>query len=225
MRLRAARSYPPTHARGSASLPDVNETSVTNCLNCQGASRERVAPLSSPTICQHRDGMHFVEPVRTQIRAEIFSNLGETMNPYRACPRCHRSDRMLAHAIDNSIEEYFGCGHCGHAWSYAKRDPGEPPIASPRELSRGEWRRDSPAMPTTSHDIDSRVCPRCGHAVFRSLYPVLAIRAAQGSVQLAGRIRHTPAWVCRNGSCDYREPFDMHDPVTTTVARKASKIA
>jgi hypothetical protein len=56
-------------------------------------------------------------------------------------------------------------------------------------------------------DGDTRPCPQCRNTlVFSSRYPVLAVGMALASGSYAAeRIRYEPAWVCRNGGCDFRE--------------------
>lgn len=57
-------------------------------------------------------------------------------------------------------------------------------------------------------DGDTRPCPQCRNTlVFTSRYPVLAVGLAleRSGSQIGDRIRYEPAWVCRNGGCDYRE--------------------
>jgi hypothetical protein len=56
-------------------------------------------------------------------------------------------------------------------------------------------------------DGHTRRCPRCREALmFTERYPVLTIgMALTRSRSDVGHIRYERAWVCRNGSCDYRE--------------------
>jgi hypothetical protein len=55
---------------------------------------------------------------------------------------------------------------------------------------------------------DTKACPQCRQTlVFNSSYPVLSVGMAlitSGREEPNG-IRYEPAWVCRNGGCDYRE--------------------
>lgn len=55
---------------------------------------------------------------------------------------------------------------------------------------------------------DTRPCPQCRNTlVFNSRYPVLAVGLAlhRSGSEVGDRIRYEPAWVWRNGGCDYRE--------------------
>lgn len=56
-------------------------------------------------------------------------------------------------------------------------------------------------------DGDSKACPQCRQTlIFSSNYPVLSVGMALiTSGKEENRIRYEPAWVCRNGGCDYRE--------------------
>jgi hypothetical protein len=74
----------------------------------------------------------------------------------------------------------------------------------------GTYSRGLLFMNASSHpsEDDTRPCPRCRNTlVFKNHYPVLLVGTAPGrSASEAGmRIRYEPAWVCRNGCCDYRE--------------------
>jgi len=63
----------------------------------------------------------------------------------------------------------------------------------------------APRHPT---DGDTRQCPQCRDVlVFSSRYPVLTVGMAltRPRSDVRDRIRYEPAWVCRNGGCDYRE--------------------
>jgi hypothetical protein len=80
------------------------------------------------------------------------------------------------------------------------RDIAGPPL--PRTLERSTLKaRRRPA------DGDTRPCPQCRSTlVFSSRYPVLTVGMALVSDPPAPeRIRYAPAWVCRNGGCDFRE--------------------
>ena len=59
----------------------------------------------------------------------------------------------------------------------------------------------------------TRRCPRCDSPlVFVSRYAILNNRPIVGrsGVENGSRIRHEPAWACRNGACNYRElPSDI----------------
>lgn len=57
-------------------------------------------------------------------------------------------------------------------------------------------------------DGDTKRCPQCrGTLVFSSHYPILTVGMAllRTASNVGERIRHSKAWVCRNGACDYRE--------------------
>lgn len=54
---------------------------------------------------------------------------------------------------------------------------------------------------------DTKACPQCRQTlVFNNSHPVLSVGMA---LTISGKetngIRYEPAWVCRNGGCDYRE--------------------
>ena len=53
----------------------------------------------------------------------------------------------------------------------------------------------------------TKPCPQCrGILVFNRHCAVLAVGVAyQAGSERGDRIRYAPAWVCRNGGCDYRE--------------------
>lgn len=55
---------------------------------------------------------------------------------------------------------------------------------------------------------DTKPCPWChGMLVFNRHCAVLAVGAAyQTGSEIGDRISYAPAWVCRNGGCDYLEP-------------------
>ena len=54
---------------------------------------------------------------------------------------------------------------------------------------------------------DTKPCPQChGMLVFNRHCAVLTVGAAhQTGSERGDRIRYAPAWVCRNGGCDYRD--------------------
>ena len=56
-------------------------------------------------------------------------------------------------------------------------------------------------------DGDTKPCPRChGMLVFTRHCALLTVGAAyQTGSERGERIRYAPAWVCRNGGCDYQE--------------------
>jgi hypothetical protein len=57
-------------------------------------------------------------------------------------------------------------------------------------------------------DGDTRRCPQCRDTlVFSSRYPVLSAGLTLTQPRSSGPdpVRYEPAWVCRNGGCDYRE--------------------
>jgi hypothetical protein len=60
----------------------------------------------------------------------------------------------------------------------------------------------------TPAEGDRRQCPQCHDTlVFTPRHPILAAGMIRAGTETkpADRIRHEPAWVCRNGGCDYRE--------------------
>ena len=65
------------------------------------------------------------------------------------------------------------------------------------------------SVPRRSHpmDGDTKPCPQChGMLVFSRHYAILAVGMAyQTGSERGDRIRYSPAWVCRNGGCDFRE--------------------
>jgi len=78
-----------------------------------------------------------------------------------------------------------------------------------------EWRpmsRDD-AVSGSSHVGGTRRCPRCSSPlVFVSRYAILNTRSTVGrsGLENGSRIRHEPAWACRNDACSYREfPSDI----------------
>jgi hypothetical protein len=68
-------------------------------------------------------------------------------------------------------------------------------------ITGSDRRRDSPT------DGDTKPCPQCRDSlVFNRRYPCLRVGAMLvSSARDRDRIRYEPAWVCRNGGCDYRE--------------------
>jgi hypothetical protein len=61
-------------------------------------------------------------------------------------------------------------------------------------------------------DGDTRRCPQCRDTlVFSSRYPILTVGLAltRPRSEVGDGVRYEPAWVCRNGGCDYRELVDQ----------------
>ena len=51
--------------------------------------------------------------------------------PYRLCPKCHRTGRLLENASKDALVEYYRCDHDGHVWTHQKANPN----ASPKDVT------------------------------------------------------------------------------------------
>ena len=72
-------------------------------------------------------------------------------------------------------------------------------------------------------DGDTRPCPECrGTLVFRSRHPVLSIAMMPPHGSERDRIRYEAAWVCENGECEYREPFEADGAAAARRTRESA---